>query len=85
MEINSCPRSRLYAEIAALMKKNLILIAIVTLAFCACERHPASQLPAEGEGAAKEEPGKTTQVPEKQATPEATPTGTPKTYFPQNP
>jgi len=67
------------------MKKNLILIATVTLAFCACERHPASQLPAEGEGAAKEKPGQTTEVSEKQAPPKATPSGTPKTYFPQNP
>jgi hypothetical protein len=68
-------------KLRASMKKNLFLIATVTLAFCACERHPASQLPAEGEGAAKEEPGKTTEVSEKQATP----SGTPKTYFPQNP
>jgi hypothetical protein len=67
------------------MKKNLILIATVTLAFCACERHPASQLPAEGEGPAKEKPSKTTEVSEKQATPQATASGTPKTYFPQNP
>jgi hypothetical protein len=72
-------------KLRALMKKNLFLIATVTLAFCACERHPASQLPVEGEGAAKEKPGKTTEVSEKQATPEATPSGTPKTYFPQNP
>jgi hypothetical protein len=72
-------------KLRALMKKNLILIATVTLAFCACERHPASQLPAEGGGAAKEKPGKTTEVSEKQAPPEATPSGTPKTYFPQNP
>jgi hypothetical protein len=71
-------------KLQALMKKNLFLIAVVMLAFCACERHPASQLPTEGEGAAKEEPGKSTGVSEKQASPQASPSGTPKTYFPQN-
>jgi hypothetical protein len=39
------------------MKNYLVLIAIVSLALCACERHPASQLPTEGEGVAKEESG----------------------------
>jgi hypothetical protein len=72
-------------KLHALMKKNLFLIATVTLAFCACERHPASQLPTEGEGAAKEESGKTTGASQKPASSEASPSGTPKTYFPQNP
>jgi hypothetical protein len=64
-----------------LMKKYLVLIATVSLALGACERHPASQLPAEGEGVTKGESGATQ---EKQTTPEASPSGTPKTYFPQN-
>jgi hypothetical protein len=72
-------------KLQALMKKNLFLIASVMLAFCACERHPASQLPAEGEGSAKEEAGKTTGPAQNQATSAASPSGTPKTYFPQNP
>jgi hypothetical protein len=63
------------------MKKFLVLIAIMSLALGACERHPASQLPTESEGVAKEGSTK----PEATATPEASPTGTPKTYFPQNP
>ena len=50
------------------MKKYLVLIATVSLALGACERHPASQLPTEGEGVAKEGSG-TTQ--EKQTTPDA--------------
>jgi hypothetical protein len=65
-----------------LMKKFLVLIATLSLALGACERHPASQLPTESEGVAKEGSG-TTQ--EKQKTPQASPSGTPKTYFPQNP
>ena len=64
-----------------LMKKYLVLIATVSLALGACERHPASQLPTEGEGVAKERSGATQ---EKQTTPEPSPSGTPKTYFPQN-
>jgi hypothetical protein len=67
------------------MKKLLVLIATVSLALGACERHPASQLPTESEGVAKEGAGKAgaaQQTPE--ATPESSPSGTPKTYFPQN-
>ena len=66
------------------MKKYLTLVATLTLALAACERHPVSQLPKEGEGVAKEETSKTGQPEEKQTTPEASPSGTPKTYFPQN-
>ncbi|HYY27010.1 MAG TPA: hypothetical protein VE860_03650 [Chthoniobacterales bacterium] len=66
------------------MKKNLFLIATVTLVFCACERHPSSQLPPENEGAAKQESPKATGASQEQATPVASPSGTPKTYFPQN-
>ncbi|MBV8174124.1 MAG: hypothetical protein JO151_06115 [Verrucomicrobia bacterium] len=66
------------------MKKCLTLIATLSLALAACERHPASQLPQEGEGVAKEEPGKSGEAGEKQTTPEASPSGTPKTYFPQH-
>jgi hypothetical protein len=67
------------------MKKLLVLIATVSLALGACERHPASQLPTESEGVAKERSGKTeaTQQTPK-TTPESSPSGTPKTYFPQN-
>ena len=66
------------------MNKNLVLIATVSLVFGACERHPASQLPTEGEGAAKEQSEKTSESAQKQAAPQASPSGTPKTYFPQN-
>jgi hypothetical protein len=66
------------------MKKYLMLIATVSLALWACERHPASQLPKEGEGIGKEEPAKSGAIQEKQTKPETSPSGTPKTYFPQN-
>jgi hypothetical protein len=66
------------------MKKYLMLIAIVSLAVGACERHPASQLPKEGEGVGKEESSKSGETREKQTKPETSPSGTPKTYFPQN-
>jgi hypothetical protein len=66
------------------MKKYLMLIATVSLALWACERHPASQLPKEGEGVGKEEPSKSGDTQEKRTTPETSPSGTPKTYFPQN-
>jgi hypothetical protein len=66
------------------MKKNLILIAAVSLILGACERHPASQLPTEGEGSAKEQSEKTNESADKQPTPQPSPSGTPKTYFPQN-
>jgi hypothetical protein len=62
------------------MKKYLVLIATLSLVLAACERHPASQLPTEGEGVAKDESGA---KPEKQKTPEPSPSGTPKTYFPK--
>jgi hypothetical protein len=71
-------------KLAELMKNNLVLIATVALVLGACERHPASQLPTEGEGAAKEQSEKTNESADKQATPQASPSGTPKTYFPQN-
>jgi hypothetical protein len=66
------------------MKKYLVLIATLSLALGACERHPASQLPVEGEGIAKEGSGTSGAAHEKQATPVSSPSGTPKTYFPQN-
>jgi hypothetical protein len=68
-------------KLLTLMKKYLVLIATVSLVLGACERHPGSQLPREGEGAAKEGSSATQ---EKQTTPEPSPSGTPKTYFPQN-
>jgi hypothetical protein len=66
------------------MKKYLMLIASVSLAVGACERHPASQLPKEDEGVGKEEPAKSGETQEKRPTPQTSPSGTPKTYFPQN-
>jgi hypothetical protein len=66
------------------MNKNLVLIATVSLVLGACERHPASQLPTEGGGAANEQSEKTSESAQKQAAPQASPSGTPKTYFPQN-
>jgi hypothetical protein len=64
-----------------LMKNFLVPIAILSLALGACERHPASQLPTEGGDVAKERPG----APDvKPTNPAASPSGTPKTYFPQN-
>ena len=78
------PQDRLWfvwLKLLTLMKKYLVLIATVSLILGACERHPASQLPTEGEGVAKERSGATQ---EKQTTPEPSPSGTPKTYFPQN-
>jgi hypothetical protein len=66
------------------MKKSLVLIAMVSLALGACERHPASQLPTEDEGIAKEGSGGSGAKHEKPATPVPSPSGTPKTYFPQN-
>jgi len=71
-------------KLPELMKNNLVLIATVALVLGACERHPASQLPTEGEGAAKEQSEKTNESADKQTKPQASPSGTPKTYFPQN-
>ena len=67
------------------MKKFLILTATVSLVFGACERHPVSQLPREGEGGGKEEASKSGETREQKTQPESSPSGTPKTYFPQNP
>ena len=41
-------------KLLTLMKKYLVLIATVLAVLGACERHPGSQLPREGEGVAKE-------------------------------
>ena len=63
------------------MKKFLVLITTISLAplVHANGTRPA-ELPPESEGVAKEGSTK----PEATGTPEASPTGTPKTYFPQN-
>jgi len=64
------------------MKKFLTLIAMVSLGLGACERHPVSQLPKEAdskEGAVKSDESKS-----KESAPEASASGTPKTYFPRN-
>ncbi len=66
-----------------LMKKYFLPIAILAFALGACERHPASQLSTEGE-AAKAAPEKSEAAEGKQSTPGPSPSGTPKTYFPQN-
>jgi hypothetical protein len=66
------------------MKKFLMLIATVSLAGGACERHPVSQLPRESQGVGQEEASKSGETREKQAKPETSPSGTPKRYFPQN-
>ena len=66
-----------------LMKTYLLPMAILVFALGACERHPASQLSTEGE-AAKAEPEKSEASEGKQSTPGPSPSGTPKTYFPQN-
>ena len=66
------------------MKKFLILIATVSLVFGACERHPANQLPKEGEGVGNQETNKSREMPERQKKLETSPSGTPKRYFPQN-
>jgi len=62
-------------------RSSLFVTRRRALALGACERHPASQLSKEDEGVAKEA-SETTQ--EKQTTPKPSPSGTPKTYFPQN-
>jgi hypothetical protein len=71
-------------KLLTLIKKYLVLIATVSLVLGACERHPASQLPTEGEGVAKEGSGASGATQEKQTNPKLSPSGTPKTYFPQN-
>jgi hypothetical protein len=67
------------------MKKYLVLIIIASLACGACERHPASQLSKEDAGVAKDESAGSGKRQKQQATPEASPSGTPKTFFPRNP
>jgi hypothetical protein len=69
-------------DIGNSMKKFLTLIAIVSFGLGACERHPVSQLPKEDdskEGAAKSDESRS-----KESVPEASASGTPKTYFPRN-
>jgi hypothetical protein len=57
------------------MKKILLLIATISFACGACERHPADQLPKKEEGGAKEEPAKPAESP---ASPKSSPETTPK-------
>jgi hypothetical protein len=69
-------------DIGNSMKKILTLIAIGSLCLGACERHPASHLPKEAdskEGAVKSDESRS-----KEPAPEASASGTPKTYFPRN-
>jgi hypothetical protein len=69
-------------DIGNSMKKILILTAIVSLGLGACERHPVSQVPKEGdskEGAVKSDESRS-----KESAPKASASGTPKTYFPRN-
>jgi hypothetical protein len=75
---------RCVLKLQNLMKKYLVLITTASLALGACERHPASQLPTENEGGAKEESKTSGATQEKQTNPEPSPTDTPKAYFPQN-
>jgi hypothetical protein len=49
------------------MKKILLLIATISFACGACERHPSDQLPKKEEGGAKEEAPKPAESPEKPA------------------
>jgi hypothetical protein len=57
------------------MKKILLLIATISFACGACERHPADQLPKKEEGGAKEETTKPAQSPEQ---PASSPSESPK-------
>jgi hypothetical protein len=66
------------------MKKFLMLIAIVSLGFGSCERHPASQLPKEELGESKEGAVKQDESKRRESAAEGSPSGTPKTYFPRN-
>jgi hypothetical protein len=66
------------------MKKFLTLIVIVALGFGACERHPVSQLPKEALGESKEGTVKSDESKSRESAAEASPSGTPKTYFPRN-
>lgn len=66
------------------MKKFLVLIATMSLPLGACERHPASQLPTKSEGVAKEGLGRPGATRETLGAPGVSPSGTPKTYFPEN-
>jgi hypothetical protein len=66
------------------MKKFLTLIAIVSLGFGACERHPVSHLPEEALGESKEVAVKPDASKSGESAAQASPRGTPKTYFPRN-
>jgi hypothetical protein len=61
------------------MKKIFGLIAAVSLIFAACERHPVSQIPKEGDD---KEAAKSDAAHDADASP--SPSGTPKTFFPKN-
>jgi hypothetical protein len=69
-------------DIGNSMKKILTLIAIVSFGLGACERHPVSQLPKEADS--KEGAAKADEPIGKASAPEASASGTPKTYFPRN-
>ncbi|MBV9674052.1 MAG: hypothetical protein JO076_14675 [Verrucomicrobia bacterium] len=64
------------------MKTSLLVISLFLLDFTACERHPASHL-AIAKEAGNEKGGSSA---DKAAASRAasTPSGTPKTYFPEN-
>jgi hypothetical protein len=75
------------------MKKISVFLTVVTLGLAACERHPASQLAVGGGGelgvrgeerGGEKENNSSTTTPERSPAPEASPVGTPKSYFPQN-
>jgi hypothetical protein len=61
------------------MKKIFGLITAISLLFVACEQHPASQIPREGDD---KEAAKSDAAHDSDATP--TPSGTPKTFFPKS-
>jgi hypothetical protein len=69
-------------NIRSSMKKILTLISILSLGMAACERHPVSQLPQETE--TQEKTAKASQSKTTDSAPEASASGTPKTYFPQH-
>jgi hypothetical protein len=66
------------------MKNFLKLIAIVSLGFGSCERHPASQLPKEASEESKEGAVKADESKSRESAAEPSQSGTPKTYFPKN-
>jgi hypothetical protein len=73
------------------MKKLSVFFAVVVLGLAACERHPASQLAVQGEGGlgvrGEERGGNENKSPiappNQSPTRQPSPTGTPKSYFPQ--